>query len=141
MWIPFGFLMVGLIQLPSSVSKNTVQENTHAFIEYSLVPLTVCFILTFLCIILSFVISGYQKWQIHKHGKPGKAKILQIYETGSTVNKNPLVGFKLEVYPDSGALFKAEIEQLISRLDVPKFQKGIEVNILYHPKTRHVLLV
>lgn len=141
MWIPFGFLMIGLLQLPTSVSKVSAPENVSVFIEYALLPLLVLFALSFLFIILSFVVSGYQKWQIRKHGKPGVAKILQLYETGSTVNKNPLVGFKLEVYPDSGALFKTETEQLISRLALPSFQKGMKVNIIYHPKTRQVLIV
>src|SRR5690606_38390732 len=141
MWIPFTLLMIGLFQIGSEPQKVNGIDMMPKLMQYSLPPLGILFVLTFVLIISSFVVSAYQKNRIRKYGKPGKAKILSLFETGSTINQHPVVGFEMEVYPTSGAIFKTKTEQLIRRLDIPRVQPEMEVTIKYDPKTLRVIIV
>ena len=52
--------------------------------------------------------------QILASGKPATATIVDINDTGVTINNNPVVGFVLEVKPDHGPAFRAKTEALIN---------------------------
>src|SRR5437773_4328566 len=71
---------------------------------------------------------------LQKHGVSAKADVLQIWDTGMTLNHDPVVGFLLRVYPDNGASFEAKTKAPISRLDVPRVQPGSHVPVVYDPK-------
>jgi hypothetical protein len=48
---------------------------------------------------------------------------LKIWDTGMTVNNDPVIGLRVEVTPEGRAPYNATIKKaLISRLDVPQFQ-------------------
>ncbi len=68
------------------------------------------------------------------NGLAAKAKIIDISDTGVTVNQNPMVKFLLEVQPADGKPFQVTVKSIISRLDVPQFQPGVEVPVVYNPK-------
>jgi hypothetical protein len=57
------------------------------------------------------------------------ATVLRIWDTGTTVNKNPLVGFQLEVMPPGGQTFQVECQKMISRLDMGSFNVGTQVTV------------
>lgn len=67
-------------------------------------------------------------------GKPATATIVDISDTGVTINKDPVVAFDLEIHPEHAAPFRANTKALISRLDVPQIQPGRTVPVKYDPK-------
>jgi hypothetical protein len=71
--------------------------------------------------------------EIRKTGKPARARVLKIWDTGTTVNDNPIVGMRLEVHAEGVEPFEAETKALIGRLDIPQIQPGAEVNVKYDP--------
>ncbi|MCC5942351.1 MAG: hypothetical protein JJU37_12500 [Balneolaceae bacterium] len=138
MWIPFTTLMIGVLQLPPG--EYGLNE-MPALAMYSLIPLSVLFILTFALIFGSLFASSIQNARIRKNGKPGRAKIVELYETGTTINHQPVVGFQLEVRSEYGELFQATTEQLISRFSITQYQPGAEVEVKYDPDTKRVVIV
>jgi len=74
-------------------------------------------------------------------GEPGEAEILKIWDTGITVNNDPVVGFLLEVRPAGKSIYQAKTKLRISRLDIPRFQPGALVSVRIDPRDRkHVAL-
>jgi hypothetical protein len=72
--------------------------------------------------------------QIRATGVPADATIVQIWDTGVTVNNDPVVGFLLDVHPDSQAAFQAKTKALVSRLAVPRVQPGAKLKVFFDPK-------
>jgi hypothetical protein len=72
---------------------------------------------------------------LQTYGLPAKATILQIWDTGITVNDDPVIGMDVQVYPQEGESWRATIpKSLISRLDIPQIQPGQIVPVRYDPK-------
>lgn len=71
---------------------------------------------------------------LQKTGEPAQAKILEIWDSGMTLNNDPVVWFLLEVHPENGDAFQAKTKCPISRLDVPRFQPGAVVPVRFDPK-------
>lgn len=74
-------------------------------------------------------------------GVPAPATILQIWDTGVTINDNPQVGFLLQVQPPQEAPFQAEARFTVSRLQIPMFQPGAMVQVHYDPADRRKVMV
>ena len=66
-------------------------------------------------------------------GRPAQALILQIRDTGVTLNENPQVEFSLEVRPEGASPYQAQTTALVSRLSVQKYQPGAIISVLYDP--------
>jgi hypothetical protein len=78
---------------------------------------------------------------LQKTGEPAEATILKIWDTGMTVNDDPVVRFLLEVHPSGKPGYQAETKLRISRLAISRFQPGAMVPVRidpHHPK--HVAL-
>jgi hypothetical protein len=74
-------------------------------------------------------------------GEPAEATIVKIWDTGMTVNDDPVVGFLLEVRPSGKPGYQAETKLRISRVDVPRVQPGMVVMVRIDPKDpKHVAL-
>lgn len=74
-------------------------------------------------------------------GLPAEATILKIWDTGMTVNDDPVVGFLLDVRPAGKPPYQAESKLRISRLDIPQVQPGTVVAVRIDPKDpKHVAL-
>ncbi|MCA1616830.1 MAG: hypothetical protein LC800_22640, partial [Acidobacteria bacterium] len=58
------------------------------------------------------------------NGEPARAKILQLRDTGTTLNDNPKVVLVLEVYPPGRAPYTVETKCYVSRLRIPQVQTG-----------------
>jgi hypothetical protein len=67
-------------------------------------------------------------------GRRAPATIVEVQETGKTLNMNPRVGLRLRVEPDDAPPFVAERELFVSRLRIP--QRGETVEIFYDPGDR-----
>src|SRR5262245_53997965 len=72
--------------------------------------------------------------KIRAVGVPATATIVQIWDTGVTVNDDPVVGFLLDVQPGDRPAFQARTKALVSRLDVPRVQPGAQLRVMYDPK-------
>jgi hypothetical protein len=84
--------------------------------------------------IYSFVIKPQMgRKYLTEHGKPAQATILEINDTGWTINQSPQVRFVLEVQPEEGEPYKAELKSVINRLDVPQFQPGTKLKVMVDP--------
>jgi hypothetical protein len=74
--------------------------------------------------------------RLRETGLPASATILRIWDTGITVNDDPVIGLEVEVIrPDGAPVYAATIpKSLISRLDVPRFQPGLTVAVRVDPQ-------
>jgi hypothetical protein len=69
-----------------------------------------------------------------KNGVAAEAKILKVWDTGTTVNDNPQIGLLLEVTAPDGSSFQAEAKTLVSRLSVALVQPGTAAKVVYDPE-------
>ena len=70
---------------------------------------------------------------IRAAGSPARARVLRIWDTGMSLNNDPIVGFRLEVHAEGVAPFQAETKAVIGRLDIPQIQPGADVPVRYDP--------
>lgn len=137
MWIPFVGIFVGLFGFP---------EGSYSWAEpprltrFSLIGTGALFALSMLALVGTIPLGWLGNRRPLRRGQRGEGLIVDIYDTGMTVNQSPVVGFELEVQPLSGPPFKATTEQLISRLQVHQFQPGARVPVRYDPRTKNVAL-
>jgi hypothetical protein len=71
--------------------------------------------------------------KIRAVGMPAEATVVRIWDTGVTVNNDPVVGFLLDVTPEGRPSFQAESKALVSRLAVPRVQPGARLKVTYDP--------
>jgi hypothetical protein len=74
-----------------------------------------------------------QAEQLRGSGVPAEATVLQIWDTGMTVNNDPVVGFLLEVRPKDGNAYQAKTKLLVSRLSILQIQPGAVVPVRIDP--------
>jgi hypothetical protein len=73
--------------------------------------------------------------RLQQSGLPASARILEIWDTGITVNDDPVIGMRVEIARPDGTAYPAVIpKSLISRLDVPRFQPGATVQVRIDPQ-------
>jgi len=91
--------------------------------------------ITFLgaCAMIGNLTGESQAREIRAIGESAQAKVLRIWDTGMTVNNDPVVGFLLEVYPDAQPAYQAETKGIISRLDIPQIQPGAMLPVKFDP--------
>ena len=138
MWIPFIGIFIGMIGMP---------EGNYDWIELpAITRVAIILVITLgglstLLMVGGTIVNSLRNRSVRSEGLPAQAKILKIWDTGTTINENPLVGMLLEVHPPGGAIFQAETEQTISRLQIPMIQPGMELEVKYAPHTQAVALV
>lgn len=81
-----------------------------------------------------FLKSLLNSSRLQKIGIPGKATILEVSDTGVTINENPQVKLKLEVQPNYGKKYTTETKALVSRINPGAFRAGMEVFVKIDPK-------
>ena len=73
--------------------------------------------------------------RLQEFGVAARARILEIWDTGITVNEDPVIGIRAEVTRADGTIYAASIpKSLISRLDIPRFQPGAVVDVRIDPQ-------
>ena len=74
---------------------------------------------------------------LQQTGTPAEALILRIWDTGMTVNDDPVIGMEVEVRPEEGDAWTATIpKSLVSRIDIPRFQPGQTIAVRFDPQDR-----
>lgn len=68
-----------------------------------------------------------------KNGITAEAEVLEVHDTGTTINDDPQIAMLLEVRPSMGAAFQAELKTLVSRLEVANYRPGCKAVVLFDP--------
>ena len=138
MWIPFATMMLAMLSLPDG-SYDWVELPILA--RYSMVIGGVLAAVAVLGITGASVVGALSNRAVLANGRPATAEILQIAQTGTTINDNPVVRFVLEVRPPDEPAFQAETERLVPLIEIPQIQPGTIVSVKYDPSSRAVALV
>ena len=109
--------------------------------QYSIIAMGILFASTFILFAASVVYNQILKNKLLKNGKEATAKIIRVYETGTTVNNSYLMGFELEVMPANAPKFTTTCEQLVSRLKIHEFQAGNELRVCFDPQSHQTMIV
>jgi hypothetical protein len=87
------------------------------------------------CAIANRLSGVSQAREIQTIGMRCQATVLELWDTGITVNNDPVVGLLVKVEPPGRAAYEARIDKsLVSRLDVPRVQPGGRVPVYVDPK-------
>ena len=80
--------------------------------------------------------------ELEQKGVVAPAEILEIWDTGWTINDNPVIGMKVRVRPADRPAFEATIEKTaISRIAIPQFQPGLAIRVRFDPENPAVVAV
>jgi hypothetical protein len=71
--------------------------------------------------------------RLQKIGIPGKARILEVKDTGVTINNSPQVKLVVEVKNNLGQTYQTSIRVLVSRINPFVYQPGMEVPVKIDP--------
>ena len=69
--------------------------------------------------------------RLMKNGLEASAEILEMKDTGVTINNNPYVRLKLRVHPDGQPAYETSIGELVSRIAFPSV--GDTLKVRYDP--------
>lgn len=138
MWLPFFTIFIGMMGLPEG-EYDWVELPTLA--RVSIIAAGALAALSMILLAGSFVVSTIANRSLQQNGLSAEATILKIWDTGTTINENPVVRMLLEVRPPGGTPFQAETERLIPRLQVPQVQPGAVVAVKFDPQTNAVALM
>ena len=77
--------------------------------------------------------------RLKKEGVKCEALIESVEDMNITINKDPMVRLYLEVMPPGEPSFGAQVEKLVSRVNVPR--KGDYVIVYFNPKDKTDIIV
>lgn len=87
-------------------------------------------------------LGGGMTPELAEVGVPATAQILEIWDTGWTINDNPVIGMKVRVQPSDRPPYEATIEKTtVSRIAIPQFQPGAVVPVRFDPGNPEVVAV
>lgn len=138
MWIPFATLMISILGMPEG---SYAWSELPALTRYSLLGLGFFFAATFVLLIGATLVGAGTNRHVLSTGRSAEATIVDLQDTGTTINQNPLVRLVLDVKPPDRPAFRAETEQIIPRLQIPQVQPGTVVAVKYDPDSQAVALV
>ncbi len=82
---------------------------------------------------LAFIKPLFDSQKIMKTGVEALATIINVWDTGVTINENPQIGIKLKVEPVSLPPYEVDTKQLVSRLQTYLYAPGTQVTVKYDP--------
>jgi hypothetical protein len=88
------------------------------------------------CFTIDYMTGEGEARRIRRVGERADAEIVDIWDTGITLNNNPVVGFKLLVRPENSGSYEARTEGLVSRLHIPRIQPGAVIQVAIDPEDR-----
>jgi hypothetical protein len=114
-----------------------------SFITMStIIPIVISIVIT---IVVIFFAMRYMRRvtgaDLRTRGEPATAKILQMWDTGTTVNGHPVAGFLLEVQPSYAAAYQVQTTSMIPRLSIGQVQPGATVQVKIDPSNRQRVVI
>jgi uncharacterized protein DUF3592 len=91
------------------------------------------FIVVFGWVFGGLYLRGRKRKQLLQSGVQANAQIVEIWDTGVTVNNQPQIGMKLRVTPQTGMPYDVETKMVISRLQTAYYQPGVSCVVRYDP--------
>jgi len=96
-------------------------------------------LLLFLVLTLAGCVSRFfnmtMSQNLKDHGVTAEATILDIWDTGWTVNNDPVIGLHVEVHPADRPSFRAAINRcVVSRIAIPQYQPGKVIAVRFDPQ-------
>jgi hypothetical protein len=79
--------------------------------------------------------------RLQKVGIPGKARILEVRDTGVTINNNPQIKLMLEVKNNFGQKYNTQCRVLVSRINPNAYMPGMEVPVKIDPKNEQNVVI
>lgn len=79
--------------------------------------------------------------RIIKTGEQRNGKILEVWDTGVTINNNPQVGMLVEVKDKSGKTYQTKTKLVVSRLEVNDVRPGLNVVVRVDPKNEQKIAI
>jgi hypothetical protein len=79
--------------------------------------------------------------RLQKTGIRGKARILEVRDTGVTINNNPQVKLILEVKNSFGQKYTTECRVLVSRINPGAYAPGMELPVKIDPKNEKNVVI
>jgi hypothetical protein len=114
-----------------SFSDRTLKELFASGEIWGIIVVPIVMIVTL--VILTGVFKSFFPPNI-KNGVTAPATVVEVRDTGVTINDNPQVGLLLEVKPRDRAAFLAEAKTVVSRLNVALVQPGIAAEVVFDPE-------
>lgn len=130
MWIGIGGGIAGLLIGVLSVLM-TSTDSTGIYIAVGMLAV---FGGMFFLFYKLFFQSMFNTARLQKVGISGKATILEVKDTGVTINNNPQVKLVLELKNSFGQKYTTTARALVSRLNPVAYQPGMEVPVKIDPK-------
>ncbi|HYF63651.1 MAG TPA: hypothetical protein VD886_12605 [Herpetosiphonaceae bacterium] len=89
-------------------------------------------------VVVMFFVRRYMRnitgGDLKASGESAQATIIRMWDTGTTVNDNPVAGFLLEVRRNGYPPYQVEAKSLVPRLMTGQFQPGATVPIKVDPQ-------
>jgi hypothetical protein len=80
--------------------------------------------------------------ELQQNGVVARAQIQEVWDTGWTINDNPVIGMKVRVQPSDRPAFEATIEKTtVSRIATWQFQPGNTVPVRFDPANPAIVAV
>ena len=79
--------------------------------------------------------------RLQKTGIPGTATILEVRDTGVTINNSPQVKLIVEIKNTFGQKYQATIRALVSRLNPHAFSPGMQIPVKIDPKNEKNVVI
>jgi hypothetical protein len=76
----------------------------------------------------------YIPWHIFENGEPAQARVVEVWDTNTTVNDEPLIGLRLEVQPTNAPAFQVERSCRWSLQSQHLFRSGAQVEVRLDPR-------
>jgi hypothetical protein len=93
-------------------------------------------VLTLMLVALLAGCAAIDRWsgvsqakELEKNGESAQAEILKIWDTGMTVNNDPVVGFDLQVRPEGKPSYDTQTKLRIPRLSISQVQPATVVPV------------
>ncbi len=110
------------------------KSTTPRLVQLAAAVVMLCFFST--CFVADNITGEGDAKEIRKTGREAKAEILEIWDTGMSVNDDPIVGFKLRVRDEGAEVYEAKTQGLVSRLHIPQVQPGMVIPVAIDPNDR-----
>lgn len=100
----------------------------------------------FFILVFGFVFGGQylknkKREKLLETGSRANGKIVEMWDTGVTINNQPQIGMVIEVTPQAGPPFKSEISLVVSRLQTAYYQVGVNCIVKYDPNDKKTVAI
>ena len=94
------------------------------------------------CMSMIQSVGGGMTDELRATGTLAAAEVLEIWDTGWTINDDPVIGMRVRVRPPDGPAYEATIEKtLVSRIATAQFQPGAIIPVRFDPQNPAIVAV